>query len=182
MKNLVVTSVDDISDAYTKRIISNVIGKDPLKILARTTKRLRKLTKGLKKKQVRHQPAPGKWSIVQIVSHLADTELVLAWRLRMVLAQAGSPLTAMDQDKWANNMKYEENDLDEQLKMFTVVRECHLAIWNSLGEDDWEKFGMHEERGKETVARIVQHYAGHDINHLNQIEAIRSSFKKGKKK
>jgi uncharacterized damage-inducible protein DinB len=177
-----IQSVDDITDAYVKRIISNVIGKDPLKVLARTPRRLRKLVKGLKKKQLRHQSAPGKWSIVQIVSHLADTELVLAWRLRMVLAQTGSPLGAMDQDKWADNMKYQANDLDEQVKLFTAVRERHLAIWNSLTEDDWQKFGIHEERGKETVARITQHYAGHDINHLNQVEAIRNSFKKREKK
>ena len=182
MKPLIVTSVDDITDAYTMRIISNVIGKDPLKVLERTPKRLRKLLRGLKKKQVRYQLAAGKWSIVQIVSHLADTELVLAWRLRMVLAQSGSPLGAMDQDKWANNMNYQANDLDEQVELFTTVRERHLAMWNSLKEDDWDKFGMHEERGKETVARIIQHYAGHDINHLNQIEAIRSSFKKTRKK
>jgi uncharacterized damage-inducible protein DinB len=182
MKTLKVTSVDDITDPYIKRILSNVIGKDPLKVLARTPRRLRKLLKGLKKKQLRHQSAPGKWSIVQIVSHLADTELVLAWRLRMVLAQTGSPLGATDQDKWANNMKYQANDLDEQVKLFTSVRERHLAIWNSLKEDDWQKFGMHEERGKETVARITQHYAGHDINHLNQVEAIRNSFKKREKK
>jgi hypothetical protein len=182
MKDLVVRSVDDIPDAYMKRILSNVIGKDPLKVLARTPKRLRKLVRGLKKKHARFQQAPGKWSIVQIVSHLADSEMVLAWRLRMVLAQSGSPLGAMDQNKWAENMAYETNDLDDQLRLFTVVRESHLALWNAMRDEEWEKFGIHEERGKETVARIVQHYAGHDVNHLNQIEAITASFRKNKKK
>lgn len=177
----IVTSVDDINDAYVKRIVSNVIGKDPLKVLARTPKRLRKLVKGLKKKQLRHAPAPGKWSITQIVAHLADTEVVLAWRLRMVLAQSGSPLQAMDQDAWARELHYDDADVEEQLALFTALRRHHLAIWNSLRDDDWQKFGMHEERGKETVERIVQHYAGHDINHLNQMEAIRQSLGKKKK-
>ena len=177
-----IESVDDITNPYVKRIISNVIGKDPMKVLERTPRRLRKLVKGLKKKQLRYQPAPGKWAITQIITHMADTELVLAFRLRMSLAQSGSPLLAMDQDKWATGLNYEKADVDEQIDLFSAVRRQHLAIWNSLKEEDWLKYGMHEERGKETVERITQHYAGHDINHLNQIEAIRKSFKKKKKK
>ncbi len=174
----IVTGVDDIADAYVRRMVSNVIGKDPLKVLAQTPKRLRKLIKGLKKKQLRIQPAPGKWSIAQIVTHLADTEIVLAFRLRMVLAQSGTPLQAMDQDKWAAGLKYVEADVDEQLGLFTTLRRNHLALWKSLSDEDWQKYGMHEERGKETVERITHHFAGHDINHLNQIEAIRSLLKK----
>lgn len=177
----IVTSVDEINDAYVKRMVSNVIGKDPLKVLARTPKRLRKLVKGLKKKQLRHSPAPGKWSIVQIVAHLADTEVVLAWRLRMVLAQSGSPLQAMDQDRWARALHYEQADVEEQVALFTTLRRQHCAIWSSLRDEEWQKFGMHEERGKETVERIAQHYAGHDINHLNQIAAIRQSLEMKKK-
>lgn len=177
-----VESIDDIINPYVKRILTNVIGKDPLNVLAQTPKRLRKLTKGLKKKQLRFQPAPGKWSITQIITHMADTELVLAFRLRISLAQSGSPLMAMDQDKWAAGLNYERADVDDQIDLFSAVRKQHISMWNSLPEDDWQKFGMHEERGKETVERITQHYAGHDINHLNQIEAIRNSFKKKKKK
>lgn len=180
MKNI--SSVDDITNPYVKRILTNVIGKDPMKVLSSTSKRLRKLVKGLKKKQLRYQPAAGKWSITQIINHMADSELVLAFRLRMALSQSGSPLQAMDQDKWAAGLNYEKADVDEQIDLFSTVRKQHLAIWNSLSEEDWQKYGMHEERGKETVERITQHYAGHDINHLNQIEAIRKVFKKKKKK
>ncbi len=176
-----IESVDDITNPYVKRILSNVIGKDPMKVLSQTPKRLRKLVKGLKKKQLRYQPAPGKWSITQIITHMADTELVLAFRLRMSLAQSGSPLLAMDQDKWATGLNYEKADVDEQIELFSAVRRQHLAIWNSLTDEDWQKFGMHEERGKETVERITHHYAGHDINHLNQIEAIRKLLKKKRK-
>lgn len=174
----IVTGVDDIADAYVKRMVSNVIGKNPLKVLAQTPKRLRKLVRGLKKKQLRFQPAPGKWSIAEIVTHLTDSEIVLAFRLRMTLAQSGTPLQAMDQDKWAAGLKYAQADVQEQLALFTTLRRNHLALWHSLSDDDWQKYGMHEERGKETVERITQHFAGHDINHLNQIEAIRSLIKK----
>ncbi len=176
-----VQSVDDITNPYVKRILSFVIGKDPMKVLALTPKRLRKLVKGLKKKQLRYQPAAGKWSIAQIINHLADSELVLAWRYRMALAQSGSALQAQDQDKWASALDYENADVGEQFNLFRTVRRRHLAILKSLSDEQWQRFGMHEERGKETVERIAQLYAGHDINHLNQIEAIRKFFKKKRK-
>jgi hypothetical protein len=176
-----VQSVDDITDPYTKRILSNVIGKDPMKVLARTPKRLRKLVKGLKKKQLRYQPAAGKWSITQIIAHLADAELTGAFRLRVMVSQSGSAILAYDQDAWQNAMKYERADVEEKIELFSTVRKSQLAIWNSLRDDEWEKFGMHAERGKETVERLAQLHAGHDINHLNQIEAIRKSFKKKRK-
>lgn len=177
-----VESVDVITHDYMKRIIANVIGKDPLNVLSQTPKRLKKLVKGLKKKQLKSCPAPEKWSITQIIAHMADTELVLAFRLRMSLAQSGATLPAMDQDKWATGLRYENADLDEQLELFSTVRKQHLAIWNSLNDDDWQKFGVHEERGRESVERITQHFAGHDINHLNQIKAIRNTLKKNKRK
>jgi hypothetical protein len=178
MRPNIVQSVEGIENAYVKRILSNVVGKDPMKVLERTPRRLRKLVKDMKKKHVRYHPAPGKWSIAQIVNHLADTELVLAFRLRMVLAQSGSPLQAMDQDKWAGGLGYETADVDEQLELFTAVRHKHLSMWKSLTDADWDKFGLHEERGRETVERIAQLYAGHDINHLQQIEAIRIELRR----
>ncbi len=182
MMPAIVTSVDDITNPYVKRILANVIGKDPLKVLAQTPKRLRKLTKGLKKKQLRFQPAPGKWSIAQIIAHLADSELAGAFRLRMMVSQSGSPIQAYDQDMWANAMKYEEADVEDKTELFSTVRKSQIAIWRSLRDDEWRKFGMHAERGQETVERLAQLHAGHDINHLDQIEEIRNSFRKKKKK
>ncbi len=174
--------VDNITNPYSKRILTNVIGKDPLKVLSSTAGRLKQLTKGLKKKQLRFKPASETWSITQIVAHLADAELVGAFRLRMMVSQSGSPIQAYDQGLWANTMNYENADVKEKIKLFSTLRNGQLAIWKSLKDDEWEKFGMHAERGKETIERFAQLYAGHDINHLNQIEAIRNSFKKKKKK
>jgi hypothetical protein len=176
-----VTSVDDITNPYSKRILSNVIGKDPLKVLARTPKRLRKLVKGLKKKQLRYQAAAGKWSITQIVAHLADAEIVMSWRIRLTLAQSGMPIAAYDQDEWAKNLEYEKADADDCVDVFAVLRQVNHRLLSRLTDEEWERFGMHSERGKETVERMAAMLAGHDINHLNQIEAIRNSFKKKKK-
>jgi hypothetical protein len=153
------------------------IERDPLKVFARTPGRLQKLVSGLSKKQLRYRPAPRKWSIIEIVSHLADTELVLAFRFRMALAQSGTPLQATNQDKWANLLRYQQSDVREQIDLFSSVRKRNLALLRSLSEDKWLRFGIHEERGKETVGRMAQLYAAHDINHMSQVEAIRKLLK-----
>ncbi|MBI5474249.1 MAG: DinB family protein [Ignavibacteriae bacterium] len=173
MKPSIVTSVDGIENPYVKRLLTNVIDLDPMKVLRRTPKRLRKLIKGLKKKQRRYEPAPGKWSITQIVAHLADAEVALSWRFRSVLANSGAPVAAYDQDAWANNMKYETIDADDSLELFTTLRRANISVLSRLSDDEWDRFGMHAERGKETVERMATMLAGHDINHLKQIRAIR---------
>jgi hypothetical protein len=177
-----VESVDDITNPYSKRILSNVLGKDSLKVVSRTPKRLRKLTKGLKKKQLRYQPAAQKWSITQIIAHLADAEIAMSWRIRFALAQSGLPIMAYDQDAWAKNLQYEKADLDECMEVFAALRRTNTILFKRLTDEEWERFGMHSERGKETVERMTMMLAGHDINHLKQIEAIRKSFKKKTKK
>jgi hypothetical protein len=177
-----VQSVDDSTNPYIKRILTNVIGKDPMKVLNQTPKRLRKLIKGLKKKQLRHQPAPDKWAIVQIVAHLADAEIALSWRMRLALAQSGASIAAYDQDEWAKNLHHEQADIDERVEAFTVLRRMNTAMLSRLSEEEWGRFGLHSERGKETVEQMATHLAGHDLNHLNQIKAIRASFKMKKKK
>jgi hypothetical protein len=174
-------SVDDVTNPYSKRILSNVIDKDPLKVLSRTSKRLRKLTKGLKKKQLWFKPAEGKWSITQIIAHLADAEIAMSWRFRFALAQSGLPIMAYDQDEWANNLQYQNADVDSRIELFTVLRRANVEIFKRLTDEEWQRFGMHSERGKETVERMAQMLAGHDINHLNQIEGIQNSFKRKRK-
>lgn len=171
-----ITSVKRITNPYSKRILSNVIGQEPLEILSSTPGRLRRLMAGLSEKQLRTKPGKGRWAIVQIVSHLADSEIVVAFRLRMAIAQSGSPLQATDQDKWAAGLKYQRASVGQKIELFTALRKDTVALLRSLKSETWHRFGMHEERGKETVERIAQMYAGHDVNHVRQVESIRRSF------
>ena len=166
-------SVGRIRNPYSKRILKNVIDKDPMKVLAATPNRLLRLVRGLTEKQLRKPPSPGKWSISQLVCHLSDAEVVFAFRLRMTVAQSGSPLQAMDEQKWAAGLGYERANVGSKVQLFTAMRKDHLTLLKSFKRGDFERFGMHEERGKETIERMVQMYAGHDVNHLGQIEMIR---------
>ena len=168
-----VTSVKGIKNAYSKRILSNLIGKDPLRVYAGTPANLRRLTRGLTRDQLQTPPAAGRWSIAQLVSHLCDAEWAMGFRIRKAIAEPASPLPAYDQDKWAACLHYEEMDFRERLNLFTSLRTSHLSLLKVLSRRELLRYGIHSERGKETVERMIHMLAGHDINHLRQIRDIR---------
>lgn len=157
---------------YTARILSNLEGKDAHKILKSTPKKIIQLIKKAKKKSLYKRPEPNKWSIAEIVAHLAETEIVLGWRYRSVVEKNGVVLQPFEQDDWAKNSRYGKLKIEEMLEMFAVVRKANLTFLNGLSKEQWENFGMHQERGKETVRHIANLEAGHDINHLKQIKKI----------
>jgi len=162
----------ETAEQYTKRILSHIDGKDPLKVQKSTAKKLDKLTRRLSKKEIRRRPAPGKWSVAEILAHLADAEIVGSWRIRQILGADGTPIQAYDQNVWAETFRYEDRDPRESLKLFRVLRENNLLLLKSVPRKLWENHGMHAERGKETIAQVVRMFAGHDLNHLQQIEKI----------
>ena len=172
-------SIKEIKDPYSRRILGNVIDKDSLAVLRGTPRRLQTLLRGLTAKQLRTPPSKGKWTITQLICHLADTEIVLGFRLRMAIAQSGSPLQAINEQEWALGLGYESADVRERLRLLTVLRLEHVRMLKSLPAGGWKRFGMHQERGKETITRMAHMYAGHDLNHLAQIRAIRRSFLRG---
>ena len=157
---------------YIRRILGYLDGKEPLRVQQETPKRLKKLIKPLSKKQLSKRPTREKWSIGEILAHLADTELVGSWRLRSVLGSSGNPIQAYDQDVWAETFAYSRRDPKVSLETFRVLRENNVALLKAIPKDLWENYGMHQERGKETITQIVRMFAGHDLNHLQQIEAI----------
>lgn len=172
----IITTVSNIKDPYIKRILSNILGKDAFNIYCQTPSRLKHFVGGLNERQLRTPPEKGKWSIAQIVAHLCDSELVMGFRYRMAIAQRGAALQAFDEKRWAKSLRYESADSHKKLELFTNMRRDNITLLRSLTPKEWGYFGMHEERGKETVERMVQMEAGHDINHLKQIEGIRGMF------
>ena len=159
-------------EAYIARLLSHVGDADARQILASTPARLRALTAGRSDADLRRAPAPGRWSAVQILAHLADSEIVAAWRFRTVLATDGVPLQAFDQDVWADAFKYAETDPQESLAVLEVNRRALLALLDRVDPARHAHHGLHAERGREPVAHLMRLYAGHDLNHLGQLEAI----------
>ena len=157
---------------YIARITGHVGDKQPIEILRATPQRLRQLLKSVPEQQIHSRPAPGKWSIIEILAHLADVEIVVGFRVRMVLgAPDGVPIVAFDQDDWARSLDYSGRKLENTLRSLEAARQTNIELYEKLTPAQLEKFGMHSERGKETVAHIIKLQAGHDLNHIQQIEA-----------
>jgi hypothetical protein len=163
---------------YIQRMLGHVGSQKPLKMQAATPKKIARLLKGAASSRLRKRPAPGKWSVAEILAHLADTELVSGYRIRTILGAPGAPIPAFDQDAWAAAMRYEKRDPRKSFSRFCALRENNLALLKGITSEQWEHHGMHAERGKETVAHITRMMAGHDLNHLGQIERILAPKKK----
>jgi DinB superfamily len=157
---------------YMQRILGYAEGQQPLKIQAASAKKLERLLKGLPAAKLRKRPAADKWSVVEIMAHLADSEIVTSFRLRQILGTPGTPIPAYDQNAWAKAGRYEKRDARTSLQQFRVLREANLALLKSLSTEQWQHHGMHSERGAETIERLVTLIAGHDLNHTQQIERI----------
>ncbi len=159
-------------EQYRKRMLGQLGGKDPLKLQAAAPQKVERLLKGVSAAKLRKRPAPGKWSIAEIVAHIADTELVGGFRIRLILGNPGTPISAFDQDVWVTALHYDKRDVRKSLEQFKALRSVNLALLKTLTREQWQQHGMHSERGPETVETIVTMFAGHDLNHIKQIEAI----------
>ncbi|MGO9539540.1 MAG: DinB family protein [Terriglobales bacterium] len=157
---------------YTQRIMAHAQGQDPIKVQSATPKKLARLVKGVPTAKLRKRPAPEKWSAAEILAHLADVEIVIGWRMRSILGAPGTPVQAYDQNAWVIAGHYEKRDPRKSIELQRVLREANLALLKSLSAEQLKQFGQHAERGQESVEHIVRMVAGHDINHIQQIERI----------
>src|SRR5918994_3755686 len=156
-----------------KAVLGLVGGREPLSVLRETPAAAARAVEGLSPAQLRTPEAPGKWSIAQVLQHLADSDLVWGWRLRLILAQDRPTLTGYDQDLWADRLHYADADPVEALEQLRVLRRGNLQLIARATPEDLERVGLHSERGEESVGYLCGLYAGHDLLHLRQIERIR---------
>jgi hypothetical protein len=164
--------MQETPDQYRNRMFGYIAGQDALKLQAAAPGNLERLLKGVSTAKLRKRPQPNKWSVAEIVAHMADTEIAGGWRMRLILGAPGTPIAAFDQDAWVTALHYEKNDTRKALEQFRVLREANLALLKKLTPEQWKQHGMHAERGPESIETIARMFAGHDINHIRQIEAI----------
>lgn len=167
-------------EQYRERMLQHVGGKDPVKLLATAPTQLARLLRGVPQPKARKRPAPDKWSISEIVAHIADAEVVVGYRIRAILGQPGTPIIGFDQDTWLTALHYDKRDLKKSYEQYRAMREANLALLKSLKPEQWKHVGMHSERGPESVDMVVRMFAGHDINHFGQIVRILAANKKKK--
>ena len=162
----------ETAEQYIARILGNVGDRDAHAVLASTPQAVRRLVAGTPESKLTWSAKAGQWSVVQILAHLADAEIVSAWRLRSILAVDNVPLQAFDQDMWCSAFKYAGADPGESLDTFDINRRATLSLLRRVDPPRLEHAGQHQERGRESVAHLVRLYAGHDLNHLKQVEAL----------
>jgi len=162
--------------AYIAGVLHLLGDNDPVTILRQTPAALQRFLDTVPAAIVARPEAPGKWSIREVIQHLADSELVGGFRLRMVMAHDRPPLTGYDQDLWASRLRYRDVEVEDAFEQFTVLRRANVRIWERLGPTDLIRVGVHNERGEESLEHMRRLYAGHDLLHLQQLERIRASL------
>ncbi|HLG97023.1 MAG TPA: DinB family protein [Bryobacteraceae bacterium] len=144
--------------------------RDPLEVIGQTSRQLQSLVETIGSERVEQRPAPAKWSAQEIVCHLADCEIVFAFRLRQALADDHHVIQPFDQEKWA--AQYAAFDAAGALAVFAAVRNWNLSLIRSVVPGALSRTLNHPERGDMTYQVLIETMAGHDLNHIRQIEAI----------
>jgi hypothetical protein len=158
---------------YRARVLSYLGERDPLRVQAGTCARLARLVSGVRSRTLRTRPAPGKWSVAEIVAHMADAELAMGWRLRNMIATPGVRLTWWDEHLWSDACHYQRIPVARSLATFRALRLANLALLRSVPRRKWTNFyGVHKKRGRQTVADFAQMEAAHDLNHLRQVQRL----------
>ena len=153
-------------------------GRDALKLISATSGQLHKLIKGLSPAQLKKRPKPGKWSIHEIVLHLADCELMFASRCRLTAFENHPFLQPFDQDRWNNAKVNEGESTAEAMERFDVLRKSQIRLYKATPSPDFARTGNHPERGEVSLRTTFETCAGHDVNHLRQIEDLRKGLQK----
>lgn len=157
---------------YRKRIVDNVGQEDPVKLQKAAPKKLERLLKGVSGAKLRKRPAEDRWSVAEILAHLADAEMVTGYRIRLTLGAPGTAIQAFNQDDWVTSGHYAERDPRKSFEQYRALREANLALLKLLTPEQWKHYGVHAERGEESIETLARLIAGHDINHIKQIERI----------
>src|SRR5689334_3523370 len=145
---------------------------DPLARQREAPRILADLIDGVPEEILGRALSPGKWSVRAILAHMAEDELASSWRYRQMIEHSGVTLMGFDQDRWARLGDYDAWTAREGLDMFRLLREANLRMFAQLTPEEWQRSGVHAERGRMTVAELARHMVRHDANHIEQVRRI----------
>lgn len=157
---------------YLARMRQPAKGKDPLDLQRNTPETLAALIASRSTEQLTSRHRPDKWSVGEILAHLAEDEIATAWRYRQMVEHSGIDLAGFDQDMWARLGNYTSRAPKDSLELFRLLRLANLQFLEQLTPEQWDCHGIHAERGRISVRDLAAHMAGHDANHIEQIRKI----------
>jgi len=164
--------MSETAEQYRHRLASYVEGRDPIAMQREALVVIAHLIEAVPATRLTARPGPDKWSVTEILMHLAEDELVSSWRYRQILEHECPELAGFDQELWAKLGDYASWEPADALLMFRLLREANLRMFSRLSHEQWERTGLHQERGKLTVRDLCRHMAAHDVNHIQQIRRI----------
>lgn len=162
------------ASSYVASLLAVLGDRDPMRVLAELPDAVAALVAGMTDEELRTPERAGKWSVMQVLQHLADTEIVYGYRWRVSVAEEAPPLVGYDQDLWATRLHYHEGPPAELLEEIRVMRRRNLRLLRALSDEELDRVGMHSERGPESVRRGRELVAAHDLVHRAQIARIRA--------
>jgi hypothetical protein len=163
--------IDPVAHAAEyQAVILGLLGDgDPEAVQEATVPGVRELVRSAGQ-DLRVRPAPGEWSVAELVGHLLDAELVTAARYRWILAHDQPSLIGYDQDLWVQRLGHQEDDPEEVLGLLEALRRSNLALWGRTGSTERARVGIHAERGPESFDLLFRLVAGHGLFHMAQMK------------
>lgn len=158
------------ASAYQQMLLSLLGDDDPAEVQGQTVERVRSVIDEAAH-DLRQRPAPGEWSVLELVGHLVDAELVGAARYRWMVSHDAPSLIGYDQDRWVARLRHNDESPEELLALFSALRQADLALWRRSSAAERQRVGMHAERGAESFELLFRMLAGHDRFHLDQMRA-----------
>jgi hypothetical protein len=163
------------ASTYVHALLDLLARRDPIEVLGELLPWLAERIRGLDDSTLRRPEAAGKWSVIEVIQHLADSDLVFSYRLKMMLTEEKPPLQGYDQDRWAGELRYREVPLELALDQLRSMRTANLHLLRRLSPSQLERVGLHSERGPESAGFLLQLMGGHDLVHRRQIDRILST-------
>ncbi len=163
---------------YAARISSYVAGKNYLQEIEKSSRRIATLLRGTPPARLKRRPGPERWSVAEILAHLTEAEIAFGYRIRLIAGAPGTPIQAFNQDQRQVNAKYLQKNPKQAAVFFENLRMLNVLFLKSLPSDALDRFGIHEERGQESIRRLTELMAGHDENHIRQLESMLKTRKK----
>jgi hypothetical protein len=159
-----------VMNAYVTRVLALVGDRDPLAVLEGTPSRLEDFFWQLGDKGLDRSYGEGKWTARQILVHIAEAEIGYAFRVRQVLTDDDHHVQTFDENRWME--LHQGIDASLALELFRALRLFNLRLFSSLTPEQWARTGTHPDRGVESVQLMARLLAGHDLNHIEQLEQV----------
>jgi len=154
---------------YLEKLSNLLAGRDPIEVLGQTATTLADIVARYPAKLLRERATQGQWTPNEIIGHLTDIEWVYGYRLRLIFSEDAPAILGFRQDAWVATLRHNEREPSELVENFRTLRTLNLSVWRRIAPSDLQRSGLHNERGAESLAAMLQMLAGHDLSHLNQI-------------